>query len=93
MKIYMEKPLATFEFWSGAVDTANRIDELDKWDELEEILEDEYPNGIDETELNDLFWMEPEIIFEWLGINNEDEDNYESQEFKGELVEIDSGNY
>ncbi len=77
MKIYMEMSLANFDFWSGAVDTANKIDELDKWDELEAIFEEIYPDGIDETELNDLFWFEPETVFEWLGIEEEEEEEEE----------------
>lgn len=77
MKIYTETSLANFEFWSGAVDTANKIDELDKWDELEAIFEEIYPDGIDETELNDLFWFEPETVFEWLGIEEEEEEEEE----------------
>lgn len=74
MKIYTEISLADFEWWSGAVDTAERITEADKWDELETILEDEYPDGIDETELNDLLWFEPETVFEWLDIEEEEEE-------------------
>lgn len=80
MKIYMEKTLADFEFWSGAVDTANKIDELDKWDELETILEDMYPDGINETELNDLLWFDSETVFEWLGIEGEDDEEEEEED-------------
>ena len=37
-------------------------------DEVEEILEDLYPEGLSETEVNDLFWFEFETIKEWLGL-------------------------
>lgn len=67
MKIYTEISLSDFEWWSSAEDTAKRIDEADAWDELEAILADEYPDGIDETELNDLLRFEPETVFAWLG--------------------------
>lgn len=80
MKIYKEESLSNFEWWSGAKDTARRIDEeLGErgWDELEAILEDAYPDGMDETELNDLLWFEPESVYEWLGIRDEEEDENE----------------
>lgn len=77
MKIYSEQSLADFKFWSGAENTAQRIwEELGRegFDQLEEILEDLYPNGIDETRLNDLLWFNSETVYEWLGISDEDED-------------------
>ena len=37
-------------------------------------LEDLYPDGMDETELNDLLWFEPETVYEWLGIEGEEEE-------------------
>lgn len=81
MKIYSEQSLAGFEFWSGAKDTAERIWEekgRDGWDQLEAILEDIYPDGIDETELNDLLWFDSNNIFDWLGIGEDEE--YEGNE-------------
>ena len=74
MKIYSETSLENFEAWSGAVDTLDRVREAGKCDELELILEDLYPDGMDETELNDLLWFEPETVFEWLGIEEEEEE-------------------
>lgn len=83
MKIYKEESLSNFEWWSGAVATADRIWEergTEGWNELEAILEDAYPDGMDETELNDLLWFEPETIFEWLGIGNEEDEDDEEEE-------------
>ncbi len=71
MKIYKELSLETFEAWSGAVDTLDRIKEAGKCEELEFILDDLFPDGMGETELNDLLWFEPEEVFEWLGIEEE----------------------
>ena len=45
--------------------------------ELEAILEDAYPDGMDETELNDLLWFESETVFEWLGIGDEEDEDEE----------------
>ena len=43
-------------------------------DSLESILETEiYPDGIGETELNDLFWFEDEYLCELLGIDFEND--------------------
>ena len=74
MRIYSEISLENFEAWSGAVDTLDRVREAGKCDELESILEDLYPDGMSETELNDLLWFEPETVFEWLGIEEEEEE-------------------
>lgn len=74
MRIYSETSLENFEAWSGAVDTLDRVKEAGKCDELESILEDLYPDGMSETELNDLLWFEPETVFEWLGIEEEEEE-------------------
>lgn len=77
MRIYRELDLNRFEAWSGAVDTLEAIKEADKLEEFENLLEECYPDGIDETHLNDLLWFEDEWIFEMLGIKEEDEDEEE----------------
>lgn len=90
MKIYKEESLSNFEWWSGAVATADRIWEergTEGWNELEAILEDAYPDGMDETELNDLLWFEPETVYEWLGIGDEEEDEGEDEEDEDEETE------
>lgn len=74
MKIYSETSLENFEAWGGAVNTLDRVREAGKCDELESILEDLYPDGMSETELNDLLWFEPETVLEWLGIEEEEEE-------------------
>ena len=74
MRIYNETSLESFEAWSGAVDTLDRVREAGKCDELESLLEDLYPDGMSETELNDLLWFEPETVYEWLGIEEEEEE-------------------
>ena len=85
MKIYSEVSLSNFEFWSGAKTTADCLSYSD-FEEIENILEDLYPDGIGETELNDLFWFEEDTIAEWLGFSSwsefcgEDEDDDEDEE-------------
>lgn len=72
MKIYSEKNLRDFEFWSGAKDTAEHLTDED-FSTIETILEELYPEGMDETSINDLFWFEEETIAEWLGYSSFDE--------------------
>jgi len=69
MKIYKEENLSSFEFWSGAKYTVKYLTD-DELDTIEEILEELYPDGMDETELNDLFWFEDDLIAEWLGYDD-----------------------
>ena len=66
MKIFKEMNLREFEFWSGARDTVKYLSSSDL-DVLTELLEDLYPEGIDETTVNDLFWFEEDWIAEMLG--------------------------
>ena len=76
MKIYSEESLRNFDFWSGARSNAEELT-YDQLDELEAILEDMYPEGMSATELNDLMWFEFDTIKEWLGIEDEDDEDFE----------------
>ena len=73
MKIINEINLQDFESWGYAKATAKRIDEelgARGWDLLDAILTDADPDGIDETEVNDILAFEYNEVFEWLGIDN-----------------------
>ena len=74
MKIYSEKSLRNFEFWSGAKENANELTGA-QLDEVETILEDLYPEGMDETQINDLFWFDFDTVKEWLGITDEEDED------------------
>lgn len=63
-----------FKPWAGAIDTYNKIEEADLVNEFESLVEELYPDGIEETQLNDLLWFEPEFILESLGLSEETED-------------------
>lgn len=73
LKVFME--LGDYEPWSGAVSTWDKIRDEDKIDELDAILEDQYPEGIGLTELNDLLWFDGDTVLSWLGISEEEEDD------------------
>ena len=72
MKIYTEQSLKDFEFWSGARDRAKYLTD-DQFDTIESILEDAYPDGMTDTEINDFFWFEEDTIADWLGYNSFEE--------------------
>ena len=77
MKIINEINLQDFEFWGYAKATAKRIDEelgASGWNLLDAILTDAYPEGIDKTELNDILAFEANDVFDWLGIDDSDND-------------------
>lgn len=84
MKIIKETGIADFEAWSGAVDTKKTIVNNNKEDEFDTLIEETYPDGIGETELNDLLWFESEWIFECLGITEDDEEEGEETEYSEE---------
>ena len=88
MRIYSELDLNTFEAWSGAVDTLNRIRREGKCEELESALEEIYPEGIDETELNDLLWFDSETVYEWVDLRTESQIESEIEESKSELADL-----
>lgn len=72
MKIYREESLSEFDFWSGACDTVKYLTEAEM-EEIESILESEYPEGMEDTFINDFFWFEDNTIAEWLGYSNFEE--------------------
>lgn len=77
MKVYQEISIRNFEAWNGAVATKDLIIEHDKADEFDALIEELYPDGIDETQLNDILWFDDEWVLESLGIEEEEEDEDE----------------
>ena len=87
MKVYSESSLTSFQFWAGAKDNAIRF----TWDEMEQIeyvLEDIYPEGVEDTFINDLFWFSLDEVCELIGLRYDvdkdeiirDEDEEEDEE-------------
>lgn len=66
MKIISDISLKDFGFWSGARDCADKLTD-EQFDQVEAVLEDMYPNGMTDTQLNDIFWFEPDSVYEWAG--------------------------
>ena len=81
MKIIKEiSSLTEFDPWSGAVDTFKRIVECDKEEEFIFMLEDIYPDGMTDTQLNDILWFEEDWIFENLGMTEDEPEEEEEEE-------------
>ena len=65
MKIYSELNLIEFEFWSGAKHHEFTYSELK---ELESQFEGTFEE-LSETDVNDLFWFEQEVLCEWIALD------------------------
>lgn len=78
--------LSEFEAWSEAVSTKEKIVAAGKGQDFIAMIEDLYPEGIDETHLNDLLWFEEEWCFELVGLDadgnepSDDEDDEDDDE-------------
>ncbi len=72
IKITKEINLQDFETWSGATDTVKHLTN-EELETIEQNIIDIYPDGMTETELNDILWFERDMIAEWLGYNDFDE--------------------
>ena len=62
-----DESLTNFEFWSGARDRAAALT-YDQLNQLDDLLPDVM--GLDDTEINDLFWFEEDFIAQLLGFDN-----------------------
>lgn len=81
MIVKTDVSLREFEFWSGAKRKADLLDNwisAEQWEELEDNMSALYPDGIDESLLNDIFWFEDDFIAEMLGFESWEamEDHY-----------------
>lgn len=72
MVIKEDKSLQNFEFWSGAKDLTDALSGAEL-DIVEGILEEQYPDGMDATELNDFFAYDGDTIADWLGYRKEED--------------------
>lgn len=80
MKVIQEIGISEFQAWSGAVSTLNTIVESGMADEFTQMIEELYPDGLTDTQLNDILWFEEEWILESLGISEDEETEEEDEE-------------
>lgn len=66
MKYTVEKPLSSFDFWSGAVTNAQELTSREL-DDLDNILPEYFGEEVTDTDINDMFWFEFETIVHALG--------------------------
>ena len=66
MLIHTETQLRYLQFWPGGADNANCLS-YEQLDEFENILEEIYPDGMTDTQVNDLLWFDEDSVAEWLG--------------------------
>ena len=60
----------SFEFWSGAKDTVEDVRKAGKMDELQEVIEEQFPDCVPtETQINDFVWFERGYIYSQLGLD------------------------
>ena len=74
MKVINEISLNSFEFWAGAKANAERLT-YEEMEQIDKMIKELYPDGIDKININNLFWFEFESVVEWLGYEyNEEKD-------------------
>ena len=87
MKYYVETSLENFEAWSGGRDTLEVLIEKGLCDTVEVCLEEILDGDASDTYINDILWMERDMIAEWCGFsswealeNGEEEEEEETEE-------------
>jgi hypothetical protein len=70
MKVYQEINLSDFDAWQGAISIKEIILKQEKEKDFDFLIRELYPDGLSETQLNDLLWFESEYLFESLDIEN-----------------------
>ena len=89
MKYYVETSLENFEAWSGGRDTLDVLIEKGLCDTVEACLEDILDGDSSDTTINDILWMERDMIAEWCGFSSWDalENGEEEEETEEEAEE------
>ena len=87
MKYYVETSLENFEAWSGGRDTLEVLIDKGLCDTVEACLEQILDSDVSDTYINDILWMERDMIAEWCGFsswealeNGEEEEEEEVEE-------------
>lgn len=70
----------TFRPWNKAVPTYTKIQEVDKLDDLEKMLEEMYPDGIEAQTLNDLLAYDLDFLSSMMGIDFKEEEEVVEEE-------------
>lgn len=90
MRIYTDFNIENFGAWSGAVDTKENIINAGKADLFNALVDDIFPEGCDETTMNDFLWFETSYIYELLGLNEDGEEPEDETEEDPDLSAFDT---
>ena len=94
MKYYVETSLENFEAWSGGRDTLEVLIEKGLCDTVEACLEDILDGDSSDTYINDILWMERDMIAEWCGFSSwEALENGEEEEEETVEEEAEDNNF
>lgn len=63
--------LCAFKFWSGGKDRADLLT-MYELEDIEQQLEELYPDGMTSTQLNDLFWFDFDWVCSLIGTTEEE---------------------
>lgn len=72
--------IGDFDAWGGGEDTLEIVRRADKLGELDNLINEWYPEGLSENGVNDLLRFEDKEIFDALGINPDDYKDEEESE-------------
>ena len=94
MKYYVETSLENFEAWSGGRDTLEVLIEKGLCDTVEACLEEILDGDSSDTYINDILWMERDMIAEWCGFSSwEALENGEEEEEETAEEEAEENNF
>jgi len=74
MKTCTETSIRNFDAWSGAKETQELILEHGKEKDFDYLMEELYPDGLSETQLNDILWHDSEWVLDSLNIRLDEEE-------------------
>lgn len=84
----VECDLEDFDAWSGGKDTLDALIEKGVCDEVEEFIEQCFPDPQTDTDINDFLWFERDQIAEYLGYKDWDAfENGEEEDYEPEVYE------
>lgn len=73
----------SYQPWGQAKEAWQYILDNGKFDEFDQLLEEWYPEGIDETSLNDILAYEPETVYPYLGLRDPYNKDVTEDDFDG----------
>lgn len=75
-RVVKDMQFRDFQPWSGGKETYDIIMGEHKDTQMDAMLEEMYPDGITDSELNALLWYNKDEVLQWLGIDEQTYNNY-----------------